>query len=67
VAGRFVGVGIIPIYYERSAPAGESRLTCAHELLMFPGYYHELLHEPRAERPWVLDTLDRWFDQRSGG
>ena len=38
-----------------------SRLTCEHELIMLPGYYHELLNEPPAERARVLALLDGWF------
>jgi len=52
-------------------PAGarelDSRLTCPHELVMLPGYYHELLNEPPAERGRVLDLLDRWIDRWLGG
>jgi alpha-beta hydrolase superfamily lysophospholipase len=44
-----------------------SRLTCAHELVVFAGCYHELLHEPPAEHARVLITLDRWFDRQLGG
>ena len=33
------------------------------ELVMLPGYYHELLNEPPAERRRVLDLLDRWTDR----
>jgi alpha-beta hydrolase superfamily lysophospholipase len=40
-----------------------ARLTCPHEVVSLPGYYHELLNEPEAERARVLDLLDRWFDR----
>jgi acylglycerol lipase len=40
-----------------------ARLTAPHELVMLPGYYHELLNEPERERARVLDLLDRWFDR----
>ncbi len=39
------------------------RLTCPHELVMLPGYYHELLNEPPAERDRVVAVLDRWIDR----
>ena len=41
-------------------------LAPPHELVMLPGYYHELLNEPVAERARVLDLLDRWFDRWLG-
>lgn len=48
-------------------PAGAAdiaaRLTSPHQLLMLPGYFHELLNEPKDERKLVLDRLDAWFDQ----
>jgi len=48
-------------------PAGirelDARLTCRHELVTLPGYYHELLNEPVAERAKVLQLLDGWFDR----
>jgi alpha-beta hydrolase superfamily lysophospholipase len=48
-------------------PAGATeiaaRLTCAHELVMLPGFYHELLNEPPAERALVLNLVDPWFDR----
>jgi len=48
-------------------PAGSAeiaaRLTCPHELVLLPGFYHELLNEPPAERARVLEALDRWFDR----
>jgi len=40
-----------------------ARLTCTHELVLLPGFYHELLNEPGTERTRVLDLLDRWFDR----
>jgi alpha-beta hydrolase superfamily lysophospholipase len=43
-----------------------ARLTGPHELVMLPGYYHELLNEPVAERARVLGLLDRWFDRWLG-
>jgi alpha-beta hydrolase superfamily lysophospholipase len=45
------------------APAIDARLTGIHELVMLPGYYHELLNEPTAERAKVLELLDAWFDR----
>jgi alpha-beta hydrolase superfamily lysophospholipase len=45
------------------AKAIDARLTGEHELVMLPGYYHELLNEPEAERAQVLALLDRWFDR----
>jgi alpha-beta hydrolase superfamily lysophospholipase len=48
-------------------PSGASefaaRLTCPHEFTMLPGFYHELLNEPVAERAKVLELLDGWFDR----
>jgi alpha-beta hydrolase superfamily lysophospholipase len=48
-------------------PAGASaiaaRLRCEHVLEMLPGYYHELLNEPPAERAKVVARLDAWFDR----
>jgi hypothetical protein len=44
-----------------------SRLTCTHELVVFPGRYQGLLNEPPAERTLVLDTRDRRVDQGLGG
>jgi len=48
-------------------PAGgasiAARLRCPHELEMLPGYYHELLNEPPAERAKVVARLDAWFDR----
>jgi alpha-beta hydrolase superfamily lysophospholipase len=40
-----------------------ARLRCPHELVMLPGYYHELLNEPFSERERVLSLLDGWFDR----
>lgn len=40
-----------------------SRLTCPHELVILPGYYHELLNEPLSERARVLTRLDTWIDR----
>lgn len=34
-----------------------------HELVMLPGFYHELLNEPPAERAKVLALIDDWFDR----
>jgi acylglycerol lipase len=45
------------------APAIAARLTCPHELVMLPGYYHELLNEPLTARAKVLELLDAWFDR----
>jgi alpha-beta hydrolase superfamily lysophospholipase len=39
------------------------RLRPPHEVVMLPGYYHELLNEPVAERAKVVELLDRWFDR----
>jgi alpha-beta hydrolase superfamily lysophospholipase len=50
----------------RGAPDVAARLTGVHELVMLPGYYHELLNEPMAERARVLELLDRWFDRWLG-
>ena len=48
-------------------PAGAAdiaaRLTSPHQLIMLPGYFHELLNEPKDDRKLVLDRLDSWFDQ----
>ena len=40
-----------------------ARLSCPHELVLLPGFYHELLNEPASERGRVLEALDRWFDR----
>jgi alpha-beta hydrolase superfamily lysophospholipase len=32
-----------------------------------PGFYHELLNEPPAERARVLALLDAWCDRWLGG
>jgi alpha-beta hydrolase superfamily lysophospholipase len=45
------------------APAIAARLRCEHELEMLPGYYHELLNEPPADRAKVIARLDAWFDR----
>jgi lysophospholipase len=46
-------------------PAGagdlDARLACPHELLMLPGYYHEILNEPPPERARALAAIDAWF------
>lgn len=47
-----------------SGPAAiAARLRCEHRLVSLPGYHHELLNEPPAERARVLDLLDEWFDR----
>ena len=48
------------------ARAIASRLRCRHELVMLPGYYHELLNEPISARARVLELLDAWFDRWLG-
>jgi alpha-beta hydrolase superfamily lysophospholipase len=30
---------------------------------MLPGYYHELLNEPKPARDVVIRRLDDWFDR----
>jgi acylglycerol lipase len=49
------------------SPAGAEaiakRLTTEHELVVLPGYYHELLNEPIAAREVVIARLDAWFDR----
>jgi acylglycerol lipase len=45
------------------AQAIAARLRCEHELVMLPGYFHELLNEPAAERARVVALLDAWFDR----
>ena len=40
-----------------------ARLAGPHELVMLPGYYHELLNEPRAARAKILELVDAWFDR----
>jgi len=50
----------------RGASELTARLTCVHELVILPGYYHELLNEPPAERARVLARLDAWFDRWLG-
>ena len=51
-------------------PAGTAavaaRLRAPSELVMLPGYYHELLNEPPAERARVLGLLDAWFERWLG-
>jgi alpha-beta hydrolase superfamily lysophospholipase len=48
-------------------PAGAqdlaARLAGPHELVMLPGYFHELLNEPEPDRAAVLALLERWFDR----
>ena len=48
-------------------PAGATeiaaRLTCPRELVLLPGYYHELLNEPPSARAKVLELLDVRFDR----
>jgi alpha-beta hydrolase superfamily lysophospholipase len=48
------------------AKAIDVRLTGLHELVMLPGYYHELLNEPPAEHAKVVELLDAWFDRWLG-
>src|SRR5262249_55920772 len=48
------------------ARAIEARLRCEHEVVVLPGYYHELLNEPPAERAQVVARLDAWFDRWFG-
>ena len=40
-----------------------ANLTCPHELVMLPGYYHEPLNEPAEARAAVLARLDAWLDR----
>ena len=53
------------------APAGAreiaARLRCEHQLVMLPGYYHELLNEPPGERARVIALLDAWIDRWLAG
>jgi alpha-beta hydrolase superfamily lysophospholipase len=49
------------------AAAVAARLAVAHELVWLPGFYHELLNEPPAERARVLALLDAWCDRWLGG
>lgn len=44
-----------------------ARLRGTHELVMLPGYYHELLNEPPAERARVVALLDAWIDRWVAG
>jgi len=46
-----------------AAPELAARLTCPHELVMLPGYYHELLNEPKPAAARVRELLDAWFDR----
>jgi alpha-beta hydrolase superfamily lysophospholipase len=39
------------------------RLRAPSEVVMLPGYYHELLNEPPVERARVTAALDAWFDR----
>jgi len=48
------------------AKAIDARLTGVHELVMLPGYYHELLNEPTPAAARVLELLDAWFDRWLG-
>jgi alpha-beta hydrolase superfamily lysophospholipase len=53
------------------SPAGAqemaARLPHGHVVEMLPGYYHELLNEPEAERARVVERLVRWFDRHLEG
>ncbi len=51
----------------RGAAAVAAQLAVAHELVWLPGFYHELLNEPPAERARVLALLDAWCDRWLGG
>jgi len=44
-----------------------ARLTGPHELVVLPGYYHELLNEPISDRAKVLELLDAWCDRWLSG
>ncbi|MCW5892164.1 MAG: lysophospholipase [bacterium] len=44
-----------------------SRLGAPHEAVMLPGFYHELLNEPPAERAKVLAAIDAWLDRWLAG
>jgi alpha-beta hydrolase superfamily lysophospholipase len=44
-----------------------ARLRAPNELVMLPGYYHELLNEPADERAKVVELLDAWFDRHLDG
>jgi alpha-beta hydrolase superfamily lysophospholipase len=50
-------------------PGGASgvaaRLRSTHELVMLPGFYHELLNEPKAAAARVYELLDAWIDRFS--
>jgi alpha-beta hydrolase superfamily lysophospholipase len=45
-----------------AASALATALRCPHELVVLPGYFHELLNEPAAERQRVVAALEGWFD-----
>jgi alpha-beta hydrolase superfamily lysophospholipase len=38
-----------------------ARLGDGHQIVMLPGYYHELLNEPDAERAEVLERVAAWL------
>jgi alpha-beta hydrolase superfamily lysophospholipase len=38
-------------------------LRCPHEVVVLPGYYHELLNEPTPAAATVLESIDAWFDR----
>lgn len=38
-------------------------IRAPHELVVLPGFYHELLNEPPAERAKVFALIDAWFDR----
>lgn len=40
-----------------------TRLRAPHEVVMLPGFFHELLNEPPAERAAVLAMIDVWVDR----
>ena len=40
-----------------------ARLGDRAELVVLPGYYHELLNEPASERAKVLELVDAWCDR----
>src|SRR5437867_5254399 len=44
-----------------------ARLACPHELVVLPGFYHELLNEPKPAAARVLELLDAWFERWLGG
>ncbi|MFN8544770.1 MAG: alpha/beta hydrolase [Candidatus Binatia bacterium] len=45
------------------AAAVAERLPDGCELVMLPGYFHELLNEPPSEQAVVLARLEAWFDR----